>query len=142
MGTITKGAAVRGVLTPAPEGWSIPDAAERLASLARENGWYVESEWFQDCKGYQGTYFFLRVGRMLREGENVSAKGDRWIYHLMWREIPEADRDTRRARMRIETSRCLTPASGEWVNGPSIRLISGVITRHPDKRRAAVVLHV
>lgn len=133
--TAVRGAAVRGVLTPAPEGWSIPDAAERIASQAREYGWWVESEWFQDEKGYQGTYFFLRLGRMLQDGENTAAKGDRWLYHLLWREMTDENGDVRRTRMRIEVSRCFLPSTGKWGDGPSIRLISDVIKRHPDKSR-------
>ena len=133
---VSRSTAVRGVTTPAPIGWSTPDAAERLASWARSSGWSVESAWYQDEKGYRGTAFFLRVGRMLFDGENLKAKGDRWIYHLVWVEVPQEDRDaTHNSRMRVEVSRCFTPTTGVWGNGPSVRQIADLIARQPVPQR-------
>lgn len=132
MGTVTRNAPVRGVTTPSPEGWFVPEPAERLAALARHNGWEVIEQkwWLSRANGLQT--FFLAVGRPLLEGEYSKAKGIAWQYHLVWEEVPEEER--RKSRMTIRVSRAYTPATGKWGNGPNLKAISDTITRNPLRR--------
>lgn len=136
MSVTTRDAGVRGVTSPSPEGWSVPDPAERLAALARKNGWdVIDQRWYLDRrKGLQT--FFLAVGRPLRPGENSSRSagpGVGWQYHLVWEEVLEEDRTAgnRSRRMTIRVSRAYTPSTGEWRNGPTIKVIGDTITRNP-----------
>lgn len=118
----------RGVTTPAPKGWSTPETAERLASLARSKGWYVEADWHTE----RGIVFVMTLGRLLKEGENKTAKGDRWLYKMVWVETPPENRLTKHhSKMRIEVSRCFTPTTGCWQNAPSVRRIEETIKNNP-----------
>ena len=132
MTVATRGVAVRGITSDSPEGWSVPDPAERLAATARLYGWTVtDQRWWHDPKKGLQT-FFLGVERLLKPGENSKARGVGWRYHLVWEEVPAEKRSTKhRAKMTVRVSRCYTPTSGEWKNGPSIKAISDVIIRNP-----------
>ena len=134
MGEVSRGAGVRGVTVPSPEGWSVPDAAERLAALARQHGWSVlDQRWYYDRrKGLQT--FFLGVGRPLGPGDTRPGAG--WQYHVVWEEVPEEERATRHwARMTVRVSRAYTPKTARWLNGPSVKAISDTIIRNPLRNR-------
>lgn len=128
MSLITKIATVRGVTVPTPEGCSVPDPAERLAALARQNGWdVVEQKWYRDPYPDGRWCFFLGVGRLLRLGESVKSSGVGWRYHLVW----DAVSDRHRVKMAVRVSRCYTPTTGKWTNGPSVKVICDTILRNP-----------
>lgn len=127
-GSVSRGAATRGVTTPSPMGWFTPEPAERLAAFAKSMGWHTKASWGED----RGKTFTLELGRMLLEGENKAAKGDRWWYRIVWEEVPEEERSSNHVtRMRIRACRALTPTKGEWENGPSLKLITDLVSRHP-----------
>lgn len=130
----TRAGAVRGITAEKPEGWSPPEAAERLASYAKSMGWSVESGW--GCTPEGLTFLIVHLGRMLKPGENSSAKGDRWLYKLVWEEIPEADRpNLHHSRMKLAVNRALTPNHNTWRDGPSLKMISDMIGRNPKPGR-------
>lgn len=135
-----RASAVRGVTVETPMGWSVPDTAERLASFARSMGWDVQAEWFQ-VEETGLMRFKLELGRMLYPGENRAAKGDRWIYRLIWEEMPGDERlNHHYTRMKLVINRALTPTTGEWQNGPSLKMVTDLVGRHPKpvRRRMSV----
>lgn len=127
---INRNAGVRGVTAETPLGWSVPDPAERLAAFAKAMGWSVQSEWQENDRS---TTLKIELGRMLLPGERKSeAKGDRWIYRLIWVSVPEEDRESgHQSKMRLEVCRALTPTTGKWQDGPSLKMISDLVGRHP-----------
>lgn len=129
MAVASRDAAVRGITVPSPEGWSVPEPAERLAAVARANGWAVVGQkwWYNPKDGLQT--FFLGIERLLQPGEYPGAAGVGWRYHLVWEEVPEDERS--RARMTVRVSRAYTPATGKWLNGPNIKTITDMIVRNP-----------
>jgi hypothetical protein len=119
-------------------GWSVPDTAERLASFAKAMGWEVQAEWAK-VEGTGLMRFKLELGRMLYDGENCAAKGDRWIYRLIWEEMPGDERlNHHYTRMKLVINRALTPTIGEWQNGPSLKMITDLVGRHPKPIRQFV----
>lgn len=129
--TRTRHAGGRGIDAERPDGWSVPDPAEKLASFAKAMGWSVQSEWFASETGL--VRLKVELGRMLLPGERKKeAPGDRWIYKLIWEEIPENERSSYRwSKMRLVVSRALTPGKGVWHDGPTLKMISDLIGRHP-----------
>lgn len=94
----------------------------------------MESNWFEADNG--STCLLLALGRLLKPGENASAKGDRWLYRLIWEEIPESDRpNLHHSRMKLAVNRALTPNQGVWKDGPSLKMISDMIGRNPRPGR-------
>lgn len=138
MSIAIRGSAVRGITTPSPEGWSVPDPAEKLAALARQSGWTVTAQsWYHDRQKGLWT-FFLGVERLLRDGEGGKSPGVGWRYHLVWEEIPADDLGSKhRTKMAIRVSRAYTPHTGKWGNGPTIKTISDTIARNPARSRRA-----
>jgi hypothetical protein len=130
-----RGGAIRGITSQAPQGWSPPESAERLASFAKAMGWEVNTGWFE-ADGQ--TCLKVELGRVLRPGDSraTTTKGDRWLYRLIWEEIPETDRpNLHHSRMRIAVNRALTPNTGQWREGPSIKGIADILARHPASKK-------
>lgn len=101
-------------------------------------GWAVETEWFE-AEGR--TCLRLELGRILRPGENRAAKGDRWIYRLVWEEIPVDDRpNLHHSRMKIAVCRALTPNTGQWKEGPSLKMIADMMARNPKPHRPSLAV--
>ena len=134
----TRSGATRGISADPPAGWSTPEPAERLASFAKGQGWVVASEWLE---GEGPTRLKVELGRVLRPGEIKTTKGDRWIYRLIWEEVPEGDRpNPHYNRMRIVVCRALTPSTGVWRDGPSLKMISDMVSRNPAPKRASMAV--
>lgn len=133
-----RGAAVRGIDAETPLGWSVPEPAERLASFAKSMGWSVASNWGTDQEDGL-TFLSVSLGRMLYPGENNAAKGDRWLYRIIWVEVPDDDRPNGHCgKMRIAVCRALTPTTGMWQDGPSLKMITELVGRHPKPLRRSV----
>lgn len=129
--------AVRGIEAETPLGWSVPEPAERLASFAKSMGWDVQSKWGVGEDGL--TFLKVEMGRMLFPNENSAAKGDRWLYKIVWVEVPDDDRPNgHHGKMRVVACRALTPTTGVWQDGPSLKLITELVGRHPKPLRRPV----
>jgi hypothetical protein len=125
-----RNAATRGITAETPMGWSVPEPAERLAAFSRAMGWEVQSNWGKTRNG--DPQLMVQLGRMLYPGDNRNAKGDRWLYNLIWVAVPDEDRPSgHHNKMKLQVNRALTPTTGKWQDGPSLKMISDLVGRHP-----------
>lgn len=118
----------------APAGYTLPKAAADLIEHARENGWLARATWVHGddiAEPFVGVY----VGRLLLDGEEpvdasdpyAPVRGDRWAYRVTWH-----SRDAKPGRVKLfRKSLAITPWCPARHDGPSVKGIRDVISRHP-----------
>lgn len=118
--------------TEAPAGYALPKLAADLIEHAVVNGWKTAAEWHSN--GGE-TFVHVRVARMLITGEEpvdpadpyATVRGDRWRYGLTWH-----SREAKPGQLKLfRGTLAQTPWHPQWADGPSVKGIRWVISRHP-----------
>lgn len=119
------------MFTDAPAGYELPSLAADLIERAGSHGWKTAVEWFVDGE----PFVHVHVGRKLITGEvpvdpadpYATVRGDRWLYRVCWH-----SRGAKQGRMKLfRGTLAQTPWRPQWADGPSVRGIRVVISRHP-----------